>query len=329
MTRTGTPHPGRHGNVEPDAPSIGIDVGGTHARVALIDSCGTVLARCRRPTRELSTFAMMVDWTASVVRDLTADVQVNESGVSAIGLALPGLLNAECSGIRRSVNVPQLDGQPFAPALHKAVGIPVQLITDGDAATWGEYTARTETAVFAHLRIGTGVALGLIVDGAIVDLDDGRTTHSEALIVDRSESAPACVCGLHGCLEAVVSGAALKRSMRALGLEDDARALEKAIQRGDAAADALLTDAARAVSSAFQNIAERWQPTVLVLGGGVIERLPSLFDRVEDALRMTTPHGSHNLPKLARARLGDDAGVIGAARLAHQIAPMARSSESP
>jgi predicted NBD/HSP70 family sugar kinase len=245
-------------------------------------------------------------------------------------------------------------------------------MTDADAATWGEYSACTSRpGAFVHLRVGTGVACGIVVDDRLQPTDADRTTHWKVLVVDDHPDAIACPCGLRGCLETIASGPALEAQARKMGWADGLLGLQKAWQRRSPSSLGVVDGCARLIAVAAHKVCGKVQAignstatvrervsaldascplphelgsdrsggsplasargsnrqdacdAVVCLGGGVITALPCLFERTavhfwsgeDDFTRRVTIYPS---------RLGDDAGVIGAALLARDA-----QSESP
>ncbi|MCH7871267.1 MAG: ROK family protein, partial [Planctomycetes bacterium] len=178
----------------------------------------------------------------------------------------------------------------LAEALSARVDADARLCTDAEAATWGEYSAPAFRARrFVHLRLGTGIGCGVVLDGRLQRLDLDRTTHLEALVVDHGEDAALCGCGLRGCLELVASGEVL--------LQQDASGIAERVTP--------------AIITALENLTRQFDPEVIVIGGGVLSRFGALQDSI-----MRSADLSLNLAPIECARLGDDAGVIGAARVA-------------
>ena len=131
------------------------------------------------------------------------------------------------------------------------------------------------------------------------------------LVVDDGANAPICSCGLRGCLEIFASGASLTRKARALGFRDLA-ALEQSLKSNDEVAVGLIDAAATAISVAVLNLEREFGVALVVLGGGVFAAIPQLPSRIGAALAGSL----QRTLRMAPARVGDDAGVIGAARLA-------------
>lgn len=290
--------------------AVAIDIGATSTRVGLVDHSGVILDRVVRPTDRDASVARLVSRLADDVVTLLERTHVKIGGRVQLGLAVPGALDRNRKSVARSVALPALQHAPIAEVLSTRVGAEVSLCTDAEAATWGEYSARAPQARrFVHLRLGTGVACGAVLDGQLQRLDLNRTTHLETLVIDHREDAAPCVCGLRGCLELVASGAVLLNEAAQLGLGHDLTRVDLAAANRDETALKLIERVAQSVTIALDNLTNRFQPEVIVIGGGVISRLPALRDAI---VRRT--HAS--IAPIEYAQLGDDAGIIGAARLA-------------
>ena len=238
--------------------------------------------------------------------------------LDGFGLALPGLLERARGAVRRSVNLPVLEGQPIRDDLARDLGIPVTLTTDAEATGWAEYhVRRPKPHRFVHLRLGTGIACGVVIDGQLLRLDEGRTGHLPTLVVDHSDNALSCTCGRRGCLETLASGAVLLEQARAIGGAEDLAQLQTAVERGDQRATIMVEQAAAALAAAYDNLTAEFQAKIITVGGGVMNYLPILFDLALEHYR-----SAHRRPGRAvsatvePARLDNDAGVIGAAMLA-------------
>lgn len=297
--------------------AIGVDVGGTTTRVGLVDDAGTVVAARRTPTPPGVTGAGLTTAVAEAIEHLCGSLRLGTT--VPIVIALPGILDPRRERLVRSVNLPGLTDYPIADEVTKRTGSPASCFTDAEAATWGEYTARTpRPRRFAHLRLGTGVACGLVVDGELPDVTAGRTSHWDVLVVDTSERALPCPCGRHGCLETVASGAALARRAVEAGYSESLDDLAAAWRREEPAATEIINEARTALSRALRNLYERFELDAVCLGGGVLSHLPCVSDHLVPA-----PPSSDDTPPpspitLVPSRLGDDAGLVGAALLARR-----------
>ncbi|MGD2109782.1 MAG: ROK family protein [Phycisphaerae bacterium] len=286
--------------------AIGVDVGGTHIRAAAVNEAGRVLARRRRPTAEVDSATRLIGWVVEAASQLRSGAGISNDNSVPLGVAVPGVLDANHMTLLRSVNLPFMEGVPIRSTITEQTGQSCALVTDADAATWGEYATRTpKPGRFVHLRIGTGVACGVVVDGKLQEFVRHGGKHLDVMIVDRTPNAIPCRCGLTGCLETLASGAAFGDRARERGLSGGLEGFVQAYHRGDKRVVELVTDGAGAIREAVVNLAARFQPDVISVGGGVVTVLPELLAIV------TAGEG----PAIERARLGDDAGAVGAALL--------------
>lgn len=221
---------------------------------------------------------------------------------------------------------------PLAATLARTLGLPVVVENDVRAAAWGEFRSgagRGEGSLVA-VFVGTGLGSGAVLGGRL-----WRGAGNAAGEVGHTQVVPdglPCRCGRRGCLEQYVSGNGFQRRFAAAladgiptALADatgrDAERLtasmvERAAASGDRFATEVWRDAVRYLTLGVANYVTVVNPAVLVLGGGVIETVPALFDTVaRDALELTTVLARRSL-RIERARLGDWSGVVGAAALA-------------
>ncbi len=295
--------------------AIGIDIGATTTRVGVVTPNGKLAAIRSTPTPKGPNADEAL--IARLADDITAlRRETPNQHVSAIGLAVPGLVDTATNTVRRAVNVTFLEGDWLVRKLVTRSGLLVTLHTDIDAAAWSECDRLAPTPThFAHLRLGSGIGLGVIVDGHLIPIEPDRTTHARVLIVDERDDAPACPCGLRGCLELFAGGRALVAAAKSIGVDDGLPALEQATAAGDVPALELLDATSGVIVRAIQNIARHCAAEVVVLGGGVLEHLPTLWTRIAASTGQSTTSEAIRLPHIERAQLGDDAGVIGAALL--------------
>jgi len=301
--------------------AIGVDVGGTHTRAGLVAADGRLLDARKSGTPSGVGGARLLDWIAGVVRELAAARP--ETPPEAIGLAVPGPLNPQRTMILRAVNLPFLERVPLCDELTQRTGLAVVLDNDVAAGAWAEYHAATshggaETGPgrMVFLAIGTGIGAAVILDGKIVRHTRNTGGHLGHLVVEAAEDAPRCGCGSRGCLECFASGPALERAAQGAGMQPSLVELRARLQRGDAAAVEIVDRAARYLAVGLINVVHLYAPDEIVVGGGAAGALPELLDRARihlDRLKSSlVPPGMTVRP----ARLGDDAGIIGAGLLA-------------
>ena len=311
----------RNNTMPPDGTfAIGIDVGGSRTRAALVGHDGRVWKRRAAPTQswlgegashvELSPLLQSID-------ELRRTVAAKPDADVPIGLALPGVLDRAGRIVARSVNLAALEGLPLGDTIQQHTRSRVTVMTDIDAATWGEYLAMDiRPDRFVHLRIGTGIGCGAVVDGCIVRLARSVAGHVDALIVDKDADATVCGCGRRGCLEVYASGRALSRVSDSCGLGEGLDGWQRAIENRESAAMQAMEGPAKWLAAAIDNLVSQFESPVVCIGGGVAAHLPALIDAATRPRESAGGAEVARRPVAVQASLGDDAGVIGAALLA-------------
>lgn len=306
--------------------AIGVDIGATSARAGwvLVEPDGgatdlRVHGLTRTSTRDWRDIEDLSVWLVETMEQVRAhpatcgprDSTGSDLDAAPVGLALPGLIDASSGVVRRSVHLPFLEGIRLVDRLSRRLHRPITIVTDAAAATWGEYVAAGRPpGTMIHLRLGSGVACGLVVDGRAVPFDPDRTTHSCHLIAETGPDALPCACGLTGCLETIAGGRGLERAAEALGLEPSPKALRQAAERGDARSCAVLDRAARGVYRVIETLTGAYRPALIVIGGGVMTAMPELVEFVRDRLvvRAAANEGDAKTAD-SRSMRFDDAGA--------------------
>jgi glucokinase len=273
----------------------------------------------RGPAAVLETLRAAITTLAEQISDL-----------SGIGVATAGQIEAGTGIVVSAVNLGWRH-VPLAAAL-AGFGVPVTVENDVRAAAWGEFRfgVHREVSSLLAVFVGTGVGSGAVIDGALwrgASNAAGELGHTQVVL----EGLP-CTCGARGCLEQYASGRGFQRRLRAAmahGVktqlreltEDDPESLDAtlvaaAANSGDELARELWSDAVRHLTLAIANTVTLLNPRVLILGGGLIESLPELFDGVAGGILKSTTELARGALAIERARLGDWAGVLGVAALA-------------
>lgn len=288
---------------------LGIDIGGSSAKLAVCDPEGKILRRSRLPTSAEQEADELVRSLAGAVEELDP-----RRSLLSLGVAAPGCRREDGEGLVNVTNLPQLDGYPLRERLEKALGRRVTLDNDANAAALGEHTygAGREARRLLVLTLGTGIGAGMVVEGAIHRVAWQGLGDPGHVIVQ--PDGPVCGCGGRGCVEAL---AAVPAIMRRAG---DFRTFEGAVQaaRGgrDAAAGAAFEEAGRWIGVALASLVHLLAPDRILLGGGGFDAAPDLLmEPVSRALRGHVQPFFNMALTLGRAGLGNDAGVLGAASL--------------
>ena len=305
--------------------TIGIDIGGTNLRMAIINGAGKVICRCRMPSLIAEGLDAFCGRMLQGISELRAEAVSSNFEVIAIGVGVPGLVGS--SGlIHASVNMRPLDGFNLATFLGEQTGIPVQCANDANVIALGEqlYGAGRGRSSFIVITIGTGLGSGLILEGKLWKGVGGFAPEFGHVTVD--PGGELCSCGNHGCLERYVSAEALMRSMDLLshgsGVCRPRGAEEIALMArgGNVAALDAFERMGRWLGVALASLSNTLNLEAVIIGGGVATSL-DLFESAlrNELLRRCFPEIYAGL-EILKVELGDDAGLLGAAALAYKHA---------
>jgi glucokinase len=255
---------------------------------------------------------------AKLITQLTslAHAAIATHDITAIGISTPGVSDETAGIIRYATNLKVRDLH-MKSLLHEATGLPIGFSHDGRASALAESLAGAAQGHnnFALMPIGTGISVGLMIDGVIPTSDGfvGEVGHAN------TGHGVLCECGLVGCLEAVASTASIaRRYNQRTGENVDAKQVVDAAHAGDVIAIEVWDDALDAIAFACDWLMNTLSPEAIVFAGGLSAAGARLIDPLET--RLSARIGFQRRPKLKLALLGDDSGVLGAAAVAMKAA---------
>ncbi len=311
---------------------VGIDLGGTNVRLALISASGDILARWERATASMPNQDAMVNTLANDLAVCGEEAHSRRVEVRGVGLGIPGRILSQEGRIAFSPNLPALNGCPLVARLKPLVKWPVFLENDANLFELGEHWlgAGAGHSDLLGLTLGTGVGGGLILGGRLWQGSQGTAAEIGHITVD--PEGLKCHCGNRGCLETMASGswtADWVKGQLAQGapswLQDLFMADPDAIRGETLVVAALNRDplALRAFERVGRSLGQAIATVVHLLGltrviiGGRFARAWEVFqaplhEELHRRLTMFPPEAVSVIP----AKLGDDAGLLGAARLA-------------
>jgi glucokinase len=297
------------------APAIGIDIGGTKMAIASVDGQGHILNRIVLATEAELGFPRAVDRLGQGIAKLLEQAGCGAGDLSGIGIGCTGPLDPLRGLIHNPYTLGGWDQCDIVTPLRERFGVPVCLENDADAAAMGECFAGAGRGCspVVMLTFGTGIGGGVVVDGRIYRGAQGE--HPELGHVPVDAAGPGCYCGTRGCLESLASGTAIGAAGRAFGCAD-ARAVFAAAAAGEARAREVLARATSAAATAAWTICHTLLPQRLVLGGGMMEQHFELFAGAMNERLAPATQFTRGAVSIVRAALGNDAGLVGAARLA-------------
>ena len=294
--------------------ALGVDIGGTKIAVGAIDRSGTVRARRTIPTDVEAGFAAGLARLSQAIDETMAEGNAALGTPVGIGLGCPGPFDEASGRIDNRYTLPGWEGHDIVSPLASRYGMPVRLVNDADAALLGEALAGAARGarVAVMLTIGTGVGGAALIDGAI--LRGAAGAHPEIGHLPVDPAGPDCYCGNRGCLEALASGPGLARAGAEFGYPD-AESVFAAAEAGAAPARAIVARSTAAVETATWSLIHAFVPEVLIFGGGIGERhFPLYREAAERAIARAT-FAPDAAVHVAKAALGNDAGMVGAATL--------------
>jgi glucokinase len=322
---------------------VGVDLGGTNVRAAVVDRDGKIVGQSRGPSDARQGAARVVEATAGIVREAVRDAGLDLSAVDAVGMAVPGHIDTKAGVIRWSPNFGEtVDGAfrmfvdvPFTGPVSEALGgLPVGFGNDANVAALGEFRYGAGRAVqdMVMFTLGTGIGSGVITDGRLViGATGGAVEFGHVTIVAAGDQ---CGCGNFGCLEAYCgTRGIINRALMAMengrpsllsekvGTDRFAltpKQIDEAARAGDAAAIGVWEETGYYLGIGCANAVQIFNPDLIVLGGG-IRKASGLLEAAERSMRRHAVYSLHHTCRLAAAELGEDAGVMGAAELAWRM----------
>lgn len=302
----------------PGAAVLGFDVGGTHIKSALFDEAGSMLALRRDATVHDATdpagaLVAQLALIAGELRDGRPDVRP-----AVAGLSVPGIVDESANRAVFSSNLGWRDA-PLVELAWKALRLPIAFGHDvrgaGDVELrLGAANARNDVIV---VTIGTGIAATLIIDGRI-HVGGGYAGEIGHMLSDPDGAS--CGCGARGCLETIASASAIARrySLRSGETVSGALEVRRRMSAGDPHAARAWDDAIEALAVQLQRLCAALAPEMIVIGGGLATAGSALIDPLRRRLHDLVPLGRR--PAVVASALGPDAGLLGAALAARDLA---------
>jgi len=299
-----------------------VDIGGTKIAVGMVDDTGKVLSKLESPTDAPSGYAnglaRMIDMLRRTSRD--AAVEISGIGIGSTGVVYPG------SGTFGDVDLlPGWQGNNPVQDLAREFKVTVALENDADASALGEagWGAGKLKSRLIYVTVGTGIGGGIILDGQLyrgVDMAHPEISHH---VID--PSGPDCSCGYRGCWESLATGPAMAAWFNANASGDRrfpqnlsaAQICQLAKSGGELALRAVDREAYY-LGLGLANLINLFVPDVIVLGGSVMKSAALFLDGIRKVIRQGCRFVPYEKTELALASLGEDANLIGAARVWHQ-----------
>ncbi|GLU46245.1 ROK family transcriptional regulator [Nocardiopsis ansamitocini] len=303
---------------------LGVDLGATHCRVALLDIGGKPLASCETPIQITQGPHEVLAHVDARMHELLTRANRPLESVKAIGIGVPGPVEFATG---RPVNPPIMPGwheYPIPDFFTSRYNVEVLVDNDVNVLALGERRfAYPGSAHLLFVKIGTGIGCGIVADGRLHRGAQGSAGDIGHIRVPDAPHA-VCRCGNTGCLEAVAGGAALAARLSAAGTPArTGHDVVTLVNQGDAAALRLVREGGRVIGDVLAGLVNFFNPEAIVVGGVMAQvHEPLLAGMREVIYQRSLPLATHRLT-VVPSRSGEEGGSLGAGRLAidHILAP--------
>lgn len=311
---------------------VGVDIGGTTVKIGIIKDNGEIISNWEIETRKSEGSTTVIDDIWSTVQNRLIELNMDTEDVLGIGIGAPGFIDGKKGYIYEAVN---LGWRNFSLSDHmnQKSGLPVFVENDANIAALGEnwLGAGNEAKDVIAVTLGTGVGGGIIVDGTIINGVSGTAGEIGHITVD--PNGYQCNCGRKGCLETIASATGVRRqalevikkkpnSKLAKSYEVNSDITSKTVfelaNTGDEDAINIVQHTADVLGFVLANLANTLNPSMILIGGGMSKAGDSLLQPVKKFFTTYALSRVSSSCEIKLAKLGNNAGIIGAAYLVKQ-----------
>ena len=314
---------------------IGIDLGGTSIKFAILTTAGEIQEKWSIKTNILDEGSHIIDDIIESIQHRFELLGLSAVDFRGIGMGSPGVVDRERGTVIGAYNLNWKTLQPIKEKIEKALGIPFFIDNDANVAALGErwMGAGDNQPDVVFMTLGTGVGGGIVAEGKLLHGVAGAAGELGHITVDFDQPIT-CTCGKKGCLETVASATGIVNLTRRYADEYEGDAVLKRLiddgeevtakivfdlaKEGDDLALIVYRNFSRYLGVACANIGSILNPSTIVIGGGVSASGDFLLQGVQKIYDENSFPQVRATTKLALATLGNDAGVIGAASLVLQ-----------
>ncbi|MCE5323050.1 ROK family protein [bacterium] len=315
---------------------IGVDLGGTNVRAAVMDRDGAIVGEGRTDSKAMEGLNATVGQIVIAIRQAVEDSPAQFSDIAGVGMGVPGTVKSEEGLVLWSPNFLGWDGVQLAAPIVEQIGMSVLLGNDANVAALGEcvFGAGKGSKCMVMFTLGTGIGSGLIIDGKIwTGVNESGPEMGHQIVL---ANGPRCSCGRYGCLESLAQrDAIIDRAARKAHMGRHTSLLEKsnhdlryitpamiaeAASEGDAVSVETLQETGYYIGIGVANAINMLNPDKVVIGGGVAQAGDLLFDPIRTSVEVNALYQQLQACEVVPAQLGDNAGVLGGAALILQRA---------
>lgn len=311
---------------------IGIDVGGTNVKIALVDKSGKIIYSNSVPTYAKMGYEYTVNNIKQAIKDLMKETNTTAKDIDGIGFDFPGQVDYKTGIVKLAPNIPGWVNVPIAQMIEEEFHIPTRIDNDVRCAALGEmkFGAGQGCENFVCITVGTGIGSGLVVNGQLVrgaSNAAGEIGHIKLQMKDGL----ICGCGDTGCLEAYASGPSIvamaqdyikggkstkfREMAAAEGGEITPYMVAKAAEAGDPVAKRIFAIVGEYIGIGLTSVINLLNPEKVIIGGGVAEAGDLLLDPIRKTIKERAMVVAGSTVEIVPAQLGNSAGVIGASML--------------
>lgn len=310
---------------------IGIDLGGTGAKAGIVAENGTIIAKDSVPTKGIEGYEAIVEAMAKLALKVVDEAGVSLDEIKAVGIGCPGSIDDKNGVVYYSNNI-VMKNAPICAEMKKYIDKPIYIGNDANCAALGEFINLGDDSIenFVAITLGTGVGGGVIIGKKLYTGFNGVA--GELGHINLRFGGEACTCGRNGCWEAYASATTLIRDTeRAAKANPDSQVASmiaqnggkangiipfEAAKAGDAVGKTLVDNYIQYVGEGLVDIINIFQPSVIAIGGGICNQGDNLLMPLREYVYPRV-YGAGLVPatEIVIAKLGNDAGIIGAAFL--------------
>ena len=308
---------------------IGIDVGGTNVKIALVNDKGNIIYSNSIPTRAEMGYEYTINNMKEAIAELIKETKSDKKSIEGIGFGFPGQIDYKKGVVRLAPNIPGWVEVPIAEIMEKEFGIPTRVDNDVRCAALGElnYGAGIGCENLICITVGTGIGSGLIINGKLVRGASNAAGEIGHIKLDM-HGGPLCGCGDRGCLEAFASGPSIvamaeeyikggkSTKYRELANPDiTPYIVSEAAKQGDPVAKRIFTIVGEYIGIGLASVVNLLNPEKIIIGGGAAAAGDLLLNPIKENLIKRAMPIAGSAVEIVPAQLGNSAGVIGASLL--------------
>lgn len=309
---------------------IGVDVGGTNVKIAIVDDKGHIAYSSSEPTRAEMGYQYTIQNIISLIKTSLKETDISKDSIEGIGMGFPGQIDSEKGIVRLLPNIPGWVNVPLSQIMEDEFGLKTKLDNDVRCATLGEmnFGAGKGHKNLICITVGTGIGSGIVVNGKIVRGASGTAGEIGHMIL-KDHLGPICGCGNTGCLEALASGPTIVQmaneylmsgkstKFRELAVNSPVtpRIVAEAAKMGDEVAKRIFEINGYWIGIAMASLVNILNPEVIIVGGGVAQAGDLILDPIRNVIKERALSIPAETVKVVAAELGESAGIIGSSLL--------------